>query len=303
LAGVSPNDPRWARVITLYLNRRIGDDARRASLFGGDLYLYTGLEGAHALVDHARSLIGEAFGDVDPERAQYGMDVDEFVSRVSPLKSEFTNGERSKLLSQQFVRDLGCDPELTYFDIPRLRVIPADDFLTAGVSYNYRPHRDMWYGHPQQLVNCWVPVFPVVGDNVMSMFVDYFHRPVRNGSNAYDYDEWVARHRFVAAEKTTKDDRPHPLPFEDIDSRGEIRIAGDSGDVMMFSSNHLHASAPNRSGVTRFSYDLRTIHLDDVRLGRGPANVDSGATGTTLGDFLRVSDLEPLDPAVLGAAT
>jgi len=52
---------------------------------------------------------------------------------------------------------------------------------------------------------------------------------------------------------------------------------------------------PNTSGVTRFSYDLRTLNLDDVLADRGPRNVDSGATGTTLGDFLRVADLAPLE--------
>jgi hypothetical protein len=281
-------------MITLYMNRQVADDARRQSLFGGDFYLYTGLAGAGALAQHAKDLIAEAFGDLDPERAQFAMPVEEFVARVGPLKSEFTNGQRTKRLCQAFATELGVDPERTYFDIPRLRVIPAEEYLTAGVSYNYKAHRDMWYGHPQQLVNYWVPVFPVVGDNVMSMFTDYFDKPVKNGSNAYDYDEWVAEHRHAAASKTTKDDRPHPLPLEEIDSRGEIRIAGGCGDVMMFSSNHLHASAPNQSGVTRFSYDLRTINIDDVRAGAGPRNVDSGATGTTLGDFLRVSDLKPL---------
>ncbi|MFC5993831.1 hypothetical protein ACFQE5_06350 [Pseudonocardia hispaniensis] len=289
-------------MITLYLNREIADDARRESLFAGNFYLYTNLPGAHALADHAKSLIAEAFAERDPERAQYEMPVDEFVELVGPLKAEFTNGQRTKELCQQFALDLGVDPENTYFDIPRLRVIPADDYLSAGVSYNYKAHRDMWYGHPQQLVNYWVPVFPVVGDNVMSMFTDYFDRPVKNGSNAYDYDEWVAKYRPAAAEKITTDDRPHPLPLEEIDSRGEIRIAGGSGDVMMFSSNHLHASAPNLSGVTRFSYDLRTINLDDIRAGRGPRNVDSGATGTTLGDFLRVSDLAPLPAEKFAAA-
>lgn len=289
-------------MITLYLNRRISDGERRTSLFAGDLYVYTGRPGALGLADHARSLVAEAFAGLDPERAQYGMGVDEFVTRVAPLKSEFTNGERTKVLCQQFVRDFDVDPDTTYFDIPRLRVIPAGDYLTAGVSYNYRAHRDMWYGHPQQLINYWVPVFPVVEQNSMSMFVDYFDRPVRNASNAYDYDQWVARHRFAAAEKTTTDDRPHPLPLEPIETRGEIRIAGGTGDVMMFSSQHLHASVPNTSGVTRFSYDLRTIDIEDVRLGRGPVNIDSGATGTTLGDFLRVSDLAPLDVAALGAA-
>ena len=281
-------------MITLYLNRRISDDARRESLFRGNFYLYTGTPGAEALADHAKALIADTFGDADPERAQYDMSVEAFVDKVGPLKSEFTNGQRTKELCQRFAIDLGVDPETTYFDIPRLRVIPADNFLTAGVSYNYKAHRDMWYGHPQQLVNYWVPVFPVTEDNVMSMFTDYFHRAIKNGSNQYDYDEWVAKHRPAAVAKTTTDDRPHPLPLEEVDSRGEIRIAGSSGDVMMFSSNHLHASVPNASGVTRFSYDLRTINIEDVRAGNGPVNVDSGATGTTLGDFLRVSDLAPL---------
>jgi hypothetical protein len=290
-------------VITLYLNRQIADDLRRESLFAGNFFLYTGKAGASGLAQHAKDLIAETFGTADPERAQFDMTVDEFIAKVGPLKSEFTNGQRTKELCQQFALDLGVDPERTYFDIPRLRVIPAENFLTAGVSYNYKAHRDMWYGHPQQLVNYWVPVFPVVGDNVMSMFTDYFDKPVKNGSNQYDYDEWVAKHRHSAAENTTTDNRPHPLPLEEIDSRGEIRIAGGSGDIMMFSSNHLHASAPNLSGVTRFSYDLRTINIDDVRESKGPKNVDSGASGTTLGDFLRVSDLKPLEAEELVGAT
>ncbi|OLT19612.1 hypothetical protein BJF78_36010 [Pseudonocardia sp. CNS-139] len=68
-------------MITLYLNRKIDDDARRESLFNGDFYLYTGLSGAAGLVAHARDLVAQAFGDLDPERAQFGMDVDEFVRR------------------------------------------------------------------------------------------------------------------------------------------------------------------------------------------------------------------------------
>ncbi|MEO8693982.1 MAG: hypothetical protein ABI658_10730, partial [Acidimicrobiales bacterium] len=57
---------------------------------------------------------------------------------------------------------------------------------------------------------------------------------------------------------------------------------------------HLHSTAPNVSGVTRFSYDLRTLDIDDLVAGRGPRNPDGEATGTTVGDFLRVSDLAPL---------
>ena len=50
--------------------------------------------------------------------------------------------------------------------------------------------------------------------------------------------------------------------------------------------------------MTRFSYDLRTIDMSDYQEGRGPTNLDTAATGSTLGDFLRVADLEPLQVPV-----
>ena len=62
---------------------------------------------------------------------------------------------------------MGADPEDTYFDLPRLRVIPSEEYLTTGVSYNYKAHRDPWYSHPTTLVNYWTPIFDVVGENVM----------------------------------------------------------------------------------------------------------------------------------------
>lgn len=42
-------------MITVYLNRRIGDDERRESLFAGDFYLYSGIAGADVLADHAKT--------------------------------------------------------------------------------------------------------------------------------------------------------------------------------------------------------------------------------------------------------
>jgi hypothetical protein len=56
----------------------------------------------------------------------------------------------------------------------------------------------------------------------------------------------------------------------------------------------LHSSVPNTSGVTRFSIDFRTVHIDDVNNKGGAVNQDSESTGTTLRDFLRVADLERL---------
>ena len=282
-------------MITIYVNQHVDEPTRRESLYGGDFHVITGHPAALKLTDWARTLIGKHLGGVDPERAQFELPLAEFVSRVGALKSEFTNDDRTKELVRDMVLAMGADAEDTYFDLPRLRVIPSEGYLSTGVSYNYKAHRDTWYAGPRAVVNYWTPVYDVVGENVMSMYPGYFDRPIENSSADFDYDRWVAEARFKAAQQVSKEERPHPLPTEPVDDASEIRVAGRAGDMLVFSTCHLHASAPNTSGVTRFSFDLRTISMSDHRDGQGPANVDSAATGSTLQDFLRLADLSPLE--------
>jgi len=61
-----------------------------------------------------------------------------------------------------------------------------------------------------------------------------------------------------------------------------------------FSGAQLHSSVPKTSSKTRFSIDLRTVHVDDVANGLGAPNIDSECTGTTMGDYLRCTDLAQL---------
>jgi hypothetical protein len=57
---------------------------------------------------------------------------------------------------------------------------------------------------------------------------------------------------------------------------------------------------PNDSGKTRFSIDFRTVNADDVAAQRGAPNVDSACTGTTMGDYLRGTDLMHLPEKYFG---
>jgi hypothetical protein len=63
------------------------------------------------------------------------------------------------------------------------------------------------------------------------------------------------------------------------------------GGIILFSAAHLHASVPNTSGVTRFSFDYRTVHLDDIAAKRGAPNIDSACEGHMLRDYMRATDL------------
>ena len=280
----------------IYMNNFMSDDERRTRIFDGAIFHYLSLGAGKELLDWSRELIADAFAGVpDVLRAHEELEVEDFVGRAGRLKSKFTNHQRTKELCQKFIREMGCDPDETYFDLPRLRVIPPKDYLSAGVSYNYAPHRDTWYAHPPQLINYWAAIYDTDETTVMSMFVDYFHRAVENTSGSWDYDDWVKNARLAAVRNIKREDRDHPLPLEEVRSTSHLRFIQKAGDVMMFSTCQLHASTPNESGRIRYSYDLRTIHAQDLALGRGPKNLDGNATGSTLKDFLRVSDLAPLN--------
>jgi hypothetical protein len=287
----------------IYVNRRIQDDDRRFRIFEGALFLYPAPQESLRIIEWIRTLAAESFkGARDVRRAHEELTVTDFVKRVSALKSRFTNHSTTKQLCQDLIKGVGSDPATTYFDLPRLRVAPPGNYLTTGVSYAYKPHRDTWYAHPRQLINYWVPVYDSEPTTVMSMYVDFFSRPVQNASVGWDYDDWVKNSRFTAASNIGVETRAHPVPLQDLHDAADLRIVQNAGDLMLFSTCQLHATAPNDSGLIRFSYDLRTVNIEDLQRERGPKNIDSGATGSTLRDFLRGSDLAPFDLSELRVA-
>ncbi len=277
------------------------DDERRTRLYAGDLFVYAPRATTAALCDFARALAREAFAPHDPELAQHALPVERFAAILAELKPRFIHHPEAKRLIRAALDDFGCDPDLTYFDVPRLRTATSDGYLTTGIAYAFHPHRDTWYSAAQCQLNWWLPVSALSAGNGIAFHPRYWHEPVQNGSEAYDYAEWNRTSRFIAASQIGRDTRPQPKPEQPLDVRGEIRPVLPVGGTLLFSGAQLHASAENRSGRTRFSVDFRTVHRPDVEAGRGAPNLDSACTGTALGDFLRASDGAPLPGGLIEA--
>jgi phytanoyl-CoA dioxygenase PhyH len=287
----------------LRFNPAVDDKKRREFLFDGDFLFYSNKQSLKNLVEHAKKFVKKTFGELDPEKAQDSMAVNDFVELVSPLKSGFTNDAETKKLIRAVLVEFGCDVEKTYFDVPRIRIVTSNNYLTAGVGYAYKAHRDTWYSSPQSQINWWLPVFDLTPDNTMSLYPGYWKNPIKNSSKDFNYDEWCQKGRVLATSQTGVDTRKHPLPQEEIDVTTETRFVLSSAEAMIFSASQLHATAPNTSGKTRFSLDFRTIHLDDILEGRGAPNIDNDSTGTTLNDFFRASDLEKISPDIIDSFT
>ncbi len=283
---------------TILFNPDVTDEERRARLYSGQVLVYGASPASLALVEHARDLIAEAFGPIDPQTAQHHMPVEEFAALLAELKPKFIHHPTSKERIRELLGYHGCDLDRTYFDVPRLRTSTSDDYLSAGISYAFHPHRDTWYSAPFSQLNWWIPIYPVVPENVMAFHPQYWSNPVRNGSRRYNYYEWNRTSRQTAAQHINTDTRDQPKPEEPVQLEPHVRVVPEVGGVMLFSGNQLHSTVPNTSGRTRFSIDFRTVNIDDVVSRTEAPNVDSECTGTSLRDFLRASDLERISEDV-----
>jgi len=243
--------------------------------------------------------VEEAFTANDPRKIHEKMAVEQCVEILAELKPRFIHHSKSKELIRGLLAERGCDLEKTYFDVPRLRTAFPSDYLTSGIAYAFQPHRDTWYSAPFSQINWWMPIYDVCAENVMAFHPRYWGEAAPNSSNTYNYYEWNRTSRQNAAQHVKTDTRVQPRALASLEPDPQLRITPNADGLMIFSAAQLHSTVPNTSGLTRYSIDFRTVHLDDVWKKRGAPNIDSASTGTTLKDYIRAADFAPIpDDAV-----
>jgi hypothetical protein len=278
---------------TVYFDPPFDDEARRNHLYGGDLIVLSPTKATLAFCQFARRLIEDAFAPLDPETAQDNMPVEQYAELLGKLKPTFIHHPETKNHMKEALKGWGCDLEKTYYEVPKLRSSTSDGYLTTGIAYAWHPHRDTWTAALPCQVNWWIPVYELHENNGMTFFPQYWDTPVRNSSSGYNYYKWNQQYRGDHVTKYLKSDpRPIPRPQEQIQMKPEIRLICPVGGIILFSAAHLHASVPNTSRRTRFSFDFRTVQLDDIAAKRGAPNIDSACEGHMLRDYVRPTDLK-----------
>jgi hypothetical protein len=275
------------------------DEERRRALYAGEIFVYAETPATRALCGFAREMVEAAFAPHDPRRIHEVMPVEECVAVLAELKPRFIHHPRAKALLQDMLREFGCDPDATYFDVPRLRSAMPKDYLAAGIAYAFHPHRDTWYSAPFCQINWWLPVYDLAPDNAMAFHPRYWRHGVRNSSALYNYDRWNAESRRQAAQHIRSDTRVQPRAQEAMELEPELRLLCPPGGAILFSAAQMHSTVPNTTPYARWSIDFRTVNIDDALVQRGAPNVDSACTGTTMRDYLRVRDLAHLPEAVI----
>ena len=113
---------------TVYVDAAIGDDLRRERLYAGELYAYSPNAGSAGLCQVARDMSEEAFAPHDPPVAQDSMTAEDYAKILADLKPRFIHDPRCKKFIADMLRELGCDLERTYFDVPRLRTMAHGEY-------------------------------------------------------------------------------------------------------------------------------------------------------------------------------
>jgi hypothetical protein len=280
--------------MNLFHDSKIDDARRRKELYGGSIFVYSPSPSAFKFCQFAQELVEAAFHPHDPQKVQEHLPVERCVEILAELKPKFIHHPQSKELIRGMLAERGCDLERTYFDVPRLRTAFPSDYLSSGIAYAFHPHRDTWYSAPFSQVNWWMPVYDICPDNIMAFHTRYWKEAVVNSSDTYNYYEWNRASRQNAAQHVKADTRVQPRAQVPVDQEPQLRVVANVGGAMLFSAAQLHSTVPNTSGLTRYSIDFRTVHLDDVLSKGGAPNVDSACTGTTMGDYLRGTDLSHL---------
>ena len=283
----------------VYIDSTVDEEERRRLLYEGELFVFSPSKSSAALAALAREMSEEAFAPHQPEVAQESLSAERYVEILADLKPRFIHEPRCKELIAGILGELGCDVEKTYLDVPRLRTMAHGEYLKAGLAYQFHAHRDTWFSAPQAQLNWWLPVYAIESNNSMAFHQRYFSESVKNSSSGYDYEEWNRTGRQQAATQVKEETRKQPTAEEPLELEPQVRVVAAVGGPLVFSAAHLHSTVPNTTDRTRFSIDFRTVNIDDLAEGRGAPNLDSACTGTTLRDFLRASDLEPLPEEIV----
>ena len=284
----------------IYFDYQCSDEKRRSALYAGDIFVYSPSEATAKLCALAKTMINEAFAPHDPRTIEHHLSMEECARVLASLKPAFIHHPECKRLLPEIIESVGGDRNEIYFDVPRLRSAYPTTYLTSGIAYAFHPHRDTWYSAPMSQINWWLPIFDITPENCLAFYPKYFSRAIQNNSQIYNYAEWNKRSRVEAAKHVNSDTREQPKPQEEVDPH-KIQIICPPAGLILFSGAQLHETVPNTSGIARYSIDFRTVHYGDAVAHLGAENVDSRCTGTTMGDYLRCSDLAPLPEALVAS--
>lgn len=255
----------------------------RTRIWDGDFLLLDPVEPTESLIEDARAIVRDVFETDDLTSVHTTDSLDEIYDRTQTAREQISDPDFSLPHIRRIAEYFGLSVDNYRADVLRLRCVPPGAHTLDEAEAAYTAHRDVWYANPSVQLNCWMPLFDVSADQAFEFFPDYFHRPIENNSDEFDYEDFDFQSDHGGI---------YPQPQEDIDESNTRSFAMQAAQLLVFSPNHLHRTIENKTDTTRFSLDFRLVDetgRDFTEIAKTP---DDHSTGDASTDYHSLTELE-----------
>ena len=132
-------------------------------------------------------LIRETLGALDPVRAQFELDREDYVTRVGELQKLYRQHGHAKRLFLAALGRVGVNLRRTCWDWLHLRVLPHEEGEQDRRTGRLCIHRDTWASNIYAQTNWWAPIYRISANRTVAFYPSYWSRPVKNTSGDWTW--------------------------------------------------------------------------------------------------------------------
>ncbi len=261
----------------IHLQKPVSDIERAEHCFKGECLIYKNISAMHELIEYADKLLRESLNGIDPVDAQLHFSPEAFLQRTGNVQAHFRKSETVKELFFKVLEECGVDLNNTYYDHFPMRIVPFDTDYDGAECGVIGHHRDSWGSNIHSQINWWAPLYALEENRTIALYPDYWDKPIANTTATWSHKDYLEKRNEADAERQGCYPSAPTLKAS-VDESNLLKVMLEPGDVLSFSSAHLHASVPNTTKATRYSVEMRSINKHDLESGRAAPNVDNAAT-------------------------
>ncbi len=258
----------------IYLDQPLTDTERAELLFAGHLLIYRSIPAMAQLIEETDQQLRRVLNGLDPVFAQHQLAPEQFLELTGQAQTTFRTSAHNRALFFQALAQCGVDLSQTCYDHFPMRIVPSRQSHQGAMTAAIGHHRDSWGSNIQSQQNWWAPIYPLESERSITFYPEYWQQPLANNTGQWRFTDYLESRNQSAAERQVAYPSA-PQPIEPVDESGAVKIMLQPGDVLNFASAHLHASAVNITQATRFSVEMRTVHIPDLHQQRQAPNVDN----------------------------
>lgn len=263
----------------------------REAIFRGDLFLTSATQLSLNFIEEIKNLIIEELQTDNIRNIHNILEPLTFFEKIGRLRRLIYLGKKYQDFTFQILEECGFNADQIAFDPFRLRVITPYGHLNPKAAPIYYPHRDTWYAHPQCLIVLWLPLDDLKAEETFIFYPDYFNQLVPNNSEIFNYDDWIKDGPDLKIGWQNPNSgiiANYPRSHSNFNGGKSVGFACQKGEHLFFSGAHFHQTLSQNTTQTRYSIDVRFVHLNDITEKRGSPNVDNRSQGNILKDYIKL---------------